>query len=109
MIQRPTRSTRTDTLFPYPTLCRSVLVGVVSTAAALYAEAGWSRTGAAFHPLFQIQLLGLNGVFLTGDLFNLFVFFEVLLAASYGLQLHGSGWTRVRAGMHYIEIGRAHV
>src|SRR3546814_2165205 len=81
-----------------------VLVGVVSTAAALYAEAGWSRTGAAFHPLFQIQLLGLNGVFLTGDLFNLFVFFEVLLAASYGLQLHGSGWTRVRAGMHYIAI-----
>src|SRR3546814_11324260 len=72
-----------------------VLVGVVSTAAALYAEAGWSRTGAAFHPLFQIQLLGLNGVFLTGDLFNLFVFFEGLLAASYGLQLHGSGWTRV--------------
>src|SRR3546814_6662608 len=81
-----------------------VLVGVVSTAAALYAEAGWSRTGAAFHPLFQIQLLGLNGVFLTGDLFNLFVFFEVLLGASYGLQLHGSGWTRVRAGMHYIAI-----
>ena len=79
-----------------------VLVGLLGTASAVYAEAGWSRVGAWFHPLFQMQLLGLNGAFLTGDLFNLFVFFEVLLAASYGLQMHGSGWPRVRSGMHYI-------
>jgi multicomponent K+:H+ antiporter subunit D len=81
-----------------------VLAGMVALAAALYAEAGWSRAGAYFHPLFQIQLLGLNGAFLTGDLFNLFVFFEVMLAASYGLQLHGLGWRRVRSGMHYIAV-----
>ena len=59
---------------------------------------------AAFHPLFQLQLMGLNGAFLTGDLFNLFVFFEVLLAASYGLVLHGDGIARVRAGLAYIAI-----
>lgn len=81
-----------------------VLVGVVSAASAIYAEANWARAGSYFHPLFQLQLLGLNGAFLTGDLFNLFVFFEVLLAASYGLQLHGTGWPRVRSGMHYIAI-----
>jgi multicomponent K+:H+ antiporter subunit D len=81
-----------------------VLVGVVGLGAALYAAAGWGRAGAYFHPLFQIQLMGLNGAFLTGDLFNLFVFFEVMLAASYGLQLHGSGWPRVRSGMHYIAV-----
>ena len=81
-----------------------VLVGVVGMGAALYASAGWARAGAYFHPLFQIQLMGLNGAFLTGDLFNLFVFFEVMLAASYGLQLHGSGWPRVRSGMHYIAV-----
>ena len=79
-----------------------LMVGLLSAGAAVYAEAGWARAGAYFHPLFQIHLLGLNGAFLTGDLFNLFVFFEVLLAASYGLQLHGSGWTRVRSGMHYL-------
>jgi multicomponent K+:H+ antiporter subunit D len=81
-----------------------VLVGVVSLAAALYAEGAWARAGVYFHPLFQIQLMGLNGAFLTGDLFNLFVFFEVMLAASYGLQLHGSGWPRVRSGLHYIAV-----
>lgn len=81
-----------------------VLVGVVSVCASLYAEAGWVRRSVYFHPLFQIQLLGLNGAFLTGDLFNLFVFFEVMLAASYGLQLHGSGLPRVRSGLHYIAV-----
>ena len=81
-----------------------VLVGIVSFCVALYAEAGWSRAGVHFHPLFQIAMMGLNGAFLTGDLFNLFVFFEVLLAASYGLQLHGSGVSRVSSGLHYIAI-----
>ena len=60
-----------------------------------------------FHPLFQLQLMGLNGAFLTGDLFNLFVFFEVMLAASYGLLLHGSGRLRVQAGLHYIAVNLA--
>ncbi|MEF9672475.1 monovalent cation/H+ antiporter subunit D [Pseudomonas sp. PCH446] len=66
--------------------------------------ARWDRAGASFHALFQIQLMGLYGAFLTADLFNLFVFFEVLLAASYGLVLHGSGRSRVSAGLHYIAI-----
>jgi multicomponent K+:H+ antiporter subunit D len=81
-----------------------VLGGVVSLGAALYASAGWSRAGVYFHPLFQVLLMGVDGAFLTGDLFNLFVFFEVMLAASYGLQLHGSGWPRVRSGLHYIAV-----
>jgi multicomponent K+:H+ antiporter subunit D len=48
--------------------------------------------------------MGLNGAFLTGDLFNLFVFFEILLAASYGLVLHGSGIRRVKASLHYVAV-----
>ena len=65
--------------------------------------AGIAR-GVHYHTLFQIQLVGVNGAFLTGDLFNLFVFFEVMLAASYGLLLHGSGTVRVRAGLKYIAF-----
>ena len=51
--------------------------------------------------------MGLSGAFLTGDLFNLYVFFEVLLAASYGLLLHGSGKRRVKAGLHYVAVNLA--
>ena len=81
-----------------------VLTGCVGLAALLYALARWQHAGVYFHVLFQLQLMGLYGAFLTADLFNLFVFFEVMLAASYGLLLHGGGPARVRAGLHYIAI-----
>lgn len=81
-----------------------LLTSVVGLAGALFACARWHRVGVHFHPLYQLQLMGLAGAFLTADLFNLFVFFEVTLAASYGLLLHGSGRARVLAGMHYIAI-----
>jgi multicomponent K+:H+ antiporter subunit D len=84
-----------------------VLTGMVGLASALFAIARWDRVGVHFHPLFQIQLMGLYGAFLTGDLFNLFVFFEVMLAASYGLLLHGSGRARVASSLHYIAINLA--
>ncbi|MFT4150149.1 MAG: monovalent cation/H+ antiporter subunit D [Paracoccaceae bacterium] len=84
-----------------------VLVALLATPALVYSAAGWHRQGQHFHSLFQFLLMGLNGAFLTGDLFNLFVFFEVLLAASYGLLLHGTGQARVRMGLHYIAINLA--
>ncbi|MDB5730983.1 MAG: monovalent cation/H+ antiporter subunit [Variovorax sp.] len=83
------------------------LTGVVAFAASIYSTSRWDRAGVHFHPLLQLQLMGINGAFLTGDLFNLFVFFEVMLAASYGLLLHGSGRLRVRAGLHYIAVNLA--
>ena len=81
-----------------------VLTGIIGVSALVFAMARWDKAGASFHALFQIQLMGLYGAFLTADLFNLFVFFEVLLAASYGLMLHGSGRKRVSSGLHYISI-----
>ena len=81
-----------------------LLTSVLGLGGVLYASARWHKAGVHFHPLFQLQLMGLYGAFLTADLFNLFVFFEIMLTASYGLLLHGSGWARVRSGLHYIAM-----
>jgi len=75
---------------------------VLGSAALLYAGSGWDSRALHFHALFQFQLAGLNGAFLTADLFNLFVFFEVLLIASYGLLLSGGRGPRVRVGFQYV-------
>ena len=80
------------------------LTALLALGALLYAMAGDDRLGPRFHMLFQMQLLGINGAFLTGDLFNLFVFFEILLIASYALQLHGGGTARVRAALHLVVL-----
>jgi multicomponent K+:H+ antiporter subunit D len=80
------------------------LTGVLGLCALVFAFARWDRAGPRFHGLFLLLLMGVNGAFLTGDLFNLFVFFEVMLAASYGLVLHGSGAARIRAGLGYIAV-----
>ncbi|AYG69106.1 MULTISPECIES: monovalent cation/H+ antiporter subunit D [unclassified Rhizobium] len=84
-----------------------LLTSIVAVAALIFSLARWHAVGAHFHTMFQLLLMGVNGAFLTGDLFNLFVFFEIMLAASYGLLLHGSGPLRVKAGMHYIAVNLA--
>ncbi len=81
-----------------------LLTAAIALPSLLYALRGSDREGRHFHALFQFLLMGVNGAFLTGDLFNLFVFFEVLLIASYGLLLHGGGAERLRAGFHYVTI-----
>ena len=81
------------------------ITSILAVAALWYAiTTKTDEKGAHFHILFQLQLFGLNGAFLTGDVFNLFVFFEVLLLASYGLLLHGNGRLRTKAGLHYVVI-----
>ncbi|UOF94006.1 MAG: monovalent cation/H+ antiporter subunit D [Bordetella sp.] len=86
------------------TIIMLILTSILGFCSFLYALGHWDRIGVHFYPLFQFLMMGLNGAFLTGDLFNLFVFFEVLLAASYGLMLHGSGSMRVSASLHYIVV-----
>ena len=80
-----------------------LLTSVLALFVLLYTiGSGWDRRGRHFHALFQFQLMGIMGAFLTGDLFNLFVFFEVLLIASYGLMIHAGGDARLRAGVQYV-------
>lgn len=81
-----------------------LLTQLVALPVLWYASCGWDSRGRHFHALFQFQLMGLCGAFLTGDLFNLFVFFEVLLIASYVLLVHGQGRERFRMGVHYVVL-----
>ncbi|XID74583.1 monovalent cation/H+ antiporter subunit D [Alkanindiges sp. WGS2144] len=81
-----------------------LLTYILALPVLWYAIGGWDQKGRFFHAMFQFQLMGLCGAFLTGDLFNLFVFFEILLIASYVLLLHGQGRVRFRMGVHYVVI-----
>ena len=80
-----------------------LLAAVLALFVLLYAIGSkWDERGRHFHALFQFQIMGIMGAFLTGDLFNLFVFFEILLIASYGLMIHAGGTVRLRAGVQYV-------
>jgi len=85
-----------------------LLTAVLALIVVIHAAAtGWDTRGRHFHALFQFQLMGICGAFLTGDAFNLFVFFEVLLIASYGLMIHGGGRIRLQAGLQYVVMNLA--
>ncbi len=80
----------------------SALMLVLTYSLALpllwFSSKKWDERGRYFHTMVHFLLMGLCGAFLTGDLFNLFVFFEILLLASYVLLLHGQGKARFQLG-----------
>jgi len=85
-----------------------LLTSILALIVLIHAIAtGWDNRGRHFHALFQFQLMGICGAFLTGDVFNLFVFFEVLLIASYGLMIHSGGKERMQAGLQYVVMNLA--
>ena len=81
-----------------------VLTYALAIPVIWYASDNWDTRGRYFHTMFHFLLMGVCGAFLTGDLFNLFVFFEILLMASYVLLLHGQGRQRFQLGIHYVTI-----
>ena len=84
-----------------------VMTAVLALFCHIYAIGGADEGNRQFHALFLFQIMGLNIAFLTGDLFNLFVAFEVLLIASYGLLMHGGGTVRTVPGLHYVVLNLA--
>ena len=58
----------------------------------------------AYHPLYHLMVVGVTGAFLTGDIFNLFVWFEVMLMSSYVLVVFYSGPDQTRAALLYAVL-----
>lgn len=81
-----------------------VLTYALAVPVMWFASKEWDERGRYFHAMCHFLLMGLCGAFLTGDLFNLFVFFEILLMSSYVLLLHGQGKARFQLGIHYVTI-----
>ncbi|TLS39325.1 Na+/H+ antiporter subunit D [Pseudalkalibacillus caeni] len=83
-----------------------ITTNLIAVASAFYAfrSLDEQRERYYFYALFQLLIAGVSGAFLTGDLFNLFVFFEVLLMASYGLIVLGGTKEQLRESLKYILI-----
>lgn len=80
------------------------MTSVVALLGMLYAMRGMDRKSPFFHTFYLLQVVGIQGAFMTGDVFNLFVFFEVLLLSSYNLLVYGGGTERIRTGIHYVAL-----
>ena len=88
-----------------------LVVSAVVTLAVLVYAIGQGMTGderdtplSIFHPTFLVLAAGVSNAFLAGDLFNLFVGFEMLLFASYVLLTLGGTEARIRAGTTYVVV-----
>ncbi|RIH90010.1 Na(+)/H(+) antiporter subunit D [Meiothermus luteus] len=80
--------------------------GVVAVAVALFAlaEPDLPRERLGYYPLSHFLLFGVNGAFLTGDIFNMYVWFEVLLLSSFVLMVLGSGKAQLAGGVKYFAV-----
>ncbi len=83
-----------------------VIAAITGLAVAIYgvADIDARREALGYHTLFQVLLAGVAGAFLTGDLFNLYVWFEVTLIASFGLLVLGGDKAQLAGGIKYVTL-----
>ena len=83
-----------------------LITAIVAVAVSIYAIAdvdeGMERLG--YHTLFNMLIAGVVGAFITGDLFNLYVWFEVMLIASFGLLVLGGRPEQIDGGVKYVAL-----
>ncbi len=83
-----------------------LITAIIGLAVAVYAlfDIDQRREALGYHALFQVLLAGICGAFVTGDLFNLYVWFEVMLIASFGLLVLGGDKAQLDGGIKYVAI-----
>ncbi|WP_018948590.1 MULTISPECIES: Na+/H+ antiporter subunit D [unclassified Thioalkalivibrio] len=83
-----------------------LLTGIIGFATAIYSLSGIGKMSEKFgyYPLLHLLLAGVNGAFLTGDIFNLYVWFEVMLVASFALLILGGERAQMEGAIKYVTL-----
>ena len=83
-----------------------LITGIMAVAVGVYGLTGEvrERENAFYHVLYQGLLLGVTGAFLTGDIFNLYVWFEIMLISSFGMLALGGTKEQLDAGVKYVTL-----
>ncbi|MEM9349272.1 MAG: Na+/H+ antiporter subunit D [Pseudomonadota bacterium] len=83
-----------------------VITAITSLAVSVYALADIDerKEYLGYHALFNILIGGVTGAFITGDLFNLYVWFEVMLISSFGLLVLGGSKAQIDGGVKYVTL-----
>lgn len=82
-----------------------LVTAIIGLTVAIYAaSSGTGKFRGYFTPLYQALLMGVNGSFLTGDLFNLYVWFEVMLMSSFVLVALPGGRSQLEAAVKYLTL-----
>ncbi len=90
-------------LFSALLVVMAAVVGVAVTGSS-FAGVDPRREGLGYHPLIHVLLMGVSGAFLTGDIFNLYVWFEVMLIASFVLMSLHRTRTQLHAAFTYVRL-----
>lgn len=87
--------------------CIMVIMGTVLSITGLlfsFSTIGREKESHDYYILWQFLMMGINGTFVTGDLFNLYVFFEIMLIASYAILVIGGSKPQLRETFKYLLI-----